>query len=99
MVTLAEIEAGVLAAQTLSAREARLSTLRGLAGLEALGIDAEVASAWARLRSRVAAAGRRANINDLWIAATAMCHALPIVTQDSDYEVLQDLGGPVVIRV
>jgi hypothetical protein len=26
-------------------------------------------------------------------------HGLPVVTQDNDYEVLADLGGPAVIRV
>jgi len=43
--------------------------------------------------------GRRVNVNDMWIAATAMANQLPIVTQDDDFDALADLGGPVVIRV
>lgn len=39
------------------------------------------------------------NVNDLWIAAIAKAHALPVVTQDADFEAIRDLGGPTVILV
>jgi predicted nucleic acid-binding protein len=42
------------------------------------------------------AAGRRAPINDSWIAATAIAHGVPIVTQDSDYD---GMPGVEVIRI
>ncbi len=35
-------------------------------------------------------------VNDSWIAATAMAHGLPVVTQDDDYV---DVPGLEVIRV
>ena len=41
-------------------------------------------------------AGRKAPINDSWIAATAIAHGVPIVTQDSDYDAIPDLK---VIRI
>jgi predicted nucleic acid-binding protein len=30
-------------------------------------------------------------VNDSWIAATAIAHRVPIVTQDSDYDVMPDV--------
>ena len=35
-------------------------------------------------------------VNDCWIAATAMAHGVPVVTQDADYVEVPEL---VVIRV
>lgn len=35
-------------------------------------------------------------INDSWIAATAITHHVPVVTQDSDYD---DVPGVEVIRI
>ena len=59
-------------------------------------VDTAVADAWARLREAMRARGRRMPINDSWIAATAIAHAVPVVTQDDDYA---DVPGLVVIRV
>jgi len=40
---------------------------------------------------RLAAVGRRIDVNDQWIAATDVAHDLTVFTQDSDYAVLADL--------
>ena len=37
--------------------------------------------------------------NDLWIAAVALANGLPVVTQDSGFDVLAELGALEVIRV
>ena len=42
---------------------------------------------------------RSAKINDLWIAAVAMTNGMDVVTQDADFDVLETVGGPTVIRV
>jgi predicted nucleic acid-binding protein len=39
------------------------------------------------------------NVNDLWIAASAVAHGLPIVTQDDDFDSLDGVRGLVVVRV
>jgi predicted nucleic acid-binding protein len=44
----------------------------------------------------LAEAGRRVNVNDLWIAATAVANGLPVVTRDDDFDPLADLGVAVV---
>ena len=99
VVTVAELQAGVLAASDTATRARRLATLDSVAGLEALPIDVVAAGHWATLRVRLAEEGRRINVNDLWIAAVAAANDLPIVTQDSDYDALAAIGGPQVIRV
>ena len=99
VVTIAELQAGVLAAADTATRARRLATLDSVAGLEALPIDIVAARHWATLRVRLAEQGRRINVNDLWIAAVAAANDLPVVTQDSDYDPLESIGGPQVIRI
>lgn len=99
VITIAELQAGVLAAPDTATRAHRLSTLESLAGLQALPVDTASAAQWARMRVRLVEVGRRMNVNDLWIAAVAAANELPIVTQDADYDALESIGGPTVIRV
>ncbi len=98
-VTIAELQAGILAAQDIDVRARRLATLEAAADIELLSIDAEVATQWARLRVHLAARSRRINVNDLWIAATAVAHALPVVTQDDDFTALDGVAGFRVVQV
>ena len=99
VVTLAELQAGVLAAKDTDTRARRLVTLGVLADMEILPVDEGVAFEWARLRVRLAEAGRRLNVNDLWIAATAVSKGLPVVTQDADYDALEEVAGLTIVRV
>jgi predicted nucleic acid-binding protein len=99
VVTYAELRAGVLAAKDLGVRSRRLSTLQTVADLEPLPIDTAVADEWARLRLLLAEAGRRVNVNDTWIAATALAHGVPVVSQDHDYETLAEISDLQVIAI
>ncbi len=98
-VTVAELHAGVLTAADVDVRARRLGTLEAIADIEVLPIDVEVAATWARLRVHLAEKGRRINVNDLWIAATAAAHGIPVVTQDDDFEPLHSVQGLDVILV
>jgi hypothetical protein len=95
-ITLGELRLGVLQALNPEAASRRLSTYQLAQRFEALAVDEAVSEVWALLISRLRAAGRRAPINDSWIAATAIAHGVPIVTQDSDYDAIPDLD---VIRI
>lgn len=90
-ITVAELRLGVLMATTVDARSRRMDTLHMVELLEPIPIDDEVASSWARLVASLRAAGRKAPINDSWIAATALAHGLPVATQDADYDGMPDL--------
>jgi predicted nucleic acid-binding protein len=99
VVTYGELRAGVLAATDLTVRSRRLSTLQTVADLEPLPITTAVADEWAKLRLLLAEAGRRVNVNDTWIAATALAHDVPVVSQDDDYGVLAEISALRVIAV
>jgi predicted nucleic acid-binding protein len=45
---------------------------------------AAASDAWAQLTARLRADGRSAPVNKIWIAATAVAHGIPVVTQDTD---------------
>jgi hypothetical protein len=99
VVTLAELQAGVLAASDVGTRARRMTTLDRLSTIEVLDVTEDAAREWARLRVHLAEQGRRVNVNDLWIAASAVAHGLPIVTQDDDFDFLDGVRGLVVVRV
>ena len=99
VVTVAELHAGVLAAADLDTRSLRLATLDALADIEVLPIDEPVAIIWARMRVHLAQSGRRINVNDLWIAATAASRGLPLITQDDDFGPVDGIAGLRVVRV
>jgi predicted nucleic acid-binding protein len=96
VVTVAELRLGVLTATTLEAKSRRMATLRLAESLEPLPVDDHVADAWAVLMAGLRAAGRRAPVNDSWIAATAIARGLPVATQDDDYDGMPGLD---VIRL
>ena len=86
VVTLAELELGVLVARDPDTRAVRLATLtrvrEEIAGLPA---DERVASAYARLAAGELEAGRKPRVHDTWIAATALAHGAEVWTQDGDF--------------
>jgi predicted nucleic acid-binding protein len=90
-ITLGELRLGVLQAQSPETASRRLSTYQLAQRFEALPVDGAVADAWALLVSRLRAAGRKVPINESWIAATAIAHQVPIVTQDADYDTMPDV--------
>jgi predicted nucleic acid-binding protein len=81
----------VLQAKDPEATSRRLSIYQLAQRFEALAVDEAVSEAWALLVSRLRAAGQKVPINDSWIAATAIAHHVPIVTQDSDYDAMPDV--------
>ena len=90
-ITLGELRLGVLQATDPESASRRLSTSQLARRFEPLAVDESVSDAWALLVSRLRAQGRRAPINDSWIAATAIAHGIPIVTQDADYDAMPDV--------
>ncbi len=91
VITLGELRLGVLQAKDPDSASRRLSTYQLAQRFEALTVDEQVSDAWALLVSRLRAEGRKAPINDSWIAATAIAHGIPIVTQDADYDHMPDV--------
>jgi predicted nucleic acid-binding protein len=86
VISIAELELGVLMARDAGTRGRRLRTLtevRSLAG--ALPIDERTASAYAQLAADVLGEGRKPRVHDTWIAATALTNGAEVWTQDADF--------------
>ncbi len=99
VITIAELQAGVLAATDSLSRSRRLDTLHVALDADVLPVDVRAAQVWAELRVRLHDAGNRVNVNDLWIAAIAVSNGLAVVTQDDDFDFLEELGAVEVIKV
>jgi predicted nucleic acid-binding protein len=99
VVTIAELHTGILAAVDTETRARRLATLDAVSVVEPMPVTAEAARQWASLRVRLAEAGRAAKINDLWIAAVAAANDMDVVTQDRDFDAIEAVGGPRVVRL
>jgi predicted nucleic acid-binding protein len=98
-ITVGELQAGVLVARDTDVRARRMATLDALGDVEVLAVDEIVAASWALLRVHLAESGRRLNVNDLWIAATALAHQIPVVSQDDDFTPVRGVGGLEVVAL
>ncbi|MBX3194786.1 MAG: PIN domain-containing protein [Microbacteriaceae bacterium] len=97
--TLGELEHGNHTAPDATARRARTRTWALASECEPLDTDLQVASEWALLRHLLETAGRRVRVNDLWIAAIAIAHDLPVVTRDEDFDAIAAVSRLQVITV
>lgn len=97
VITVAELELGVLRATDPEARARRLSTLsRVQSTYPLLPVGPEVASWFARIAAAERSGGRRLRRHDTWIAATARKHEAAVLTQDADFTAFEDVA---VIRI
>lgn len=92
VVTIGELELGVLAATTDATRARRAETLALARAADPIPIGEAAMTAWARLVSdcRNADVHRTIRLTDALIAATAIAHGLPVVAQDADYTRIAD---------
>jgi predicted nucleic acid-binding protein len=96
---LTELRVGVLLAGSDASRGARTRTLAAAQRFVPLGYDERVSDELATMIAALRAAGRRVNLFDAIIAATAAAHGLPVWTQDSDFAVIERVaGGPQVLQ-
>lgn len=92
VITVAELELGVLRATDGAARARRLSTLSRVQSVyPLLPVRAEIASCFARIAASQRERGRRLRRHDTWIAATAMHHGAAVLTQDADFSSFEEV--------
>jgi predicted nucleic acid-binding protein len=99
VITIGELQLGVLAAGDNSARARRADTLALARAADPIPISEAVMVAWARLVSDCRDAGiqRTVKLTDALIAATAIEHGLPVVTQDDDYTQMSRAHAPLQV--
>ncbi len=102
VITLGELELGVLSAPDAASRARRGDTLALARTAEPVPISEPIMGAWARLVADCRAAGlqRTVKITDALIAATAIDLGVPVVTQDEDYDQIARAHRPLhVLKV
>lgn len=82
VITVAELQLGVLTAGDTVTRQRRLLTFRDALAFNSIDITLQIADAWASLRLFLRGTKSSLTVNDLWIAATALALGVPLVTQD-----------------
>jgi predicted nucleic acid-binding protein len=87
VVTIGELQLGVLMADDVATRARRADTLALARTADPIPASEAVMVEWARLVAACRSAGmqRTVKLTDALIAATAIEHGLPVVTQDEDY--------------
>jgi predicted nucleic acid-binding protein len=88
VLTIGELRLGVLNTEEEDIRALRAETLSLARAADPLPVSEAVTTAWATLVSDCRRAGvhRTVKLVDALIAATAVEHGLPVLTQDSDYD-------------
>ena len=102
VVTIGELELGVLAAVDDEVVARRADTLALAREADPVPVSEAVMAAWARLvvDCRRAGVHRTVRLTDALITATAIVHGLPVVTQDEVFDQIASVHPPLrVVRV
>jgi len=100
VVTIGELELGVLSAVDDTSRARRAGTLALARRVDPVPISEPVMTAWAHLvvDCRNAGIQRTVKLTDALIAATAIDLGLAVVTQDDDYDQMARAHPPLQVR-
>ncbi len=98
VVTIGELELGVLAALDDDQRAQRADTLALARSADPIAITEAVMGSFARLMVDCRRSGARPKILDALIASTAIEHGLPVVTQDDDFTSMARAHARLVVK-
>lgn len=99
VVTIGELQLGVLSATDPETRARRADTLSLARAVDPLPISEPVMTTWARLVARCRSVGvhRAVRLTDALIAATAIEHGLTVITQDADFDDLAEASDDLAV--
>jgi predicted nucleic acid-binding protein len=100
VVTIGELQLGMLNAATTDVRARRAATLALARSADPIPLNEAAMVAWAHLVSACKTAGlhRMVKLTDSLIAATAIERGLPVVTQDDDFDTMARAHPPLGVH-
>lgn len=97
VVTIGELELGVLAAENAETRARRADTLALARAADPIPVSEAVMGVFARLVYDCRRAGLRPRVLDALIASTGIEHGLPVATQDVDFAAMAKAHSALVV--
>ena len=91
MITLAELRVGFLCGTRAEENERNLTLFLNKPSVAALFVDEQTTHHYARLYRQLRSQGTPIPTNDLWIAALAVQHDLPLYSRDAHFDKLPQL--------
>jgi predicted nucleic acid-binding protein len=90
-IVLGELRAGFLQGSKRDRNERELQLFLHAPRIRVLALDEETSDRYALIRVTLKKAGTPVAVNDLWIAASAMQHGLPVLTSDRDFQKISQI--------
>lgn len=90
-IVLGELRAGFLQGSKRDRNERELQLFLHSPRIRVLALDEETSDRYALIRVTLKKAGTPVAVNDLWIAASAMQHGLPVLTSDRDFQKISQI--------
>ena len=99
VVTIGELQLGVLTAPDAERRARRADTLALARTADPIPISEAVMVTWVQLVAACRAAGvhRAVKLTDALIAATAIEHGLPVITRDENFDTIASAHGALTV--